>query len=215
MLITDRHRAGPELFPILNAALDGGIDILQIREKDLSSEDLLIFGRDIIALVEGRATVVVNSDVAVAASLGAGLHLPERFAALNPREHGRLASGALVGRSTHGSLPPTTELLDYLLYGHVFSTASKAGLPPRGLEHLAAIAAASPLPIWAVGGIDASNAASVIRAGAAGVAVIGALLNAADPGEEVCRIRAAMDAAHDVFGLTQKDRDRWTSRRPA
>lgn len=197
MLITDRHRSGPALLPILDTVVNEGIDILQIRENDLAQNELIEFGRDIVTLVDGRSAIVINSNVAAAISLGVGLHLPESQTPLDPREFERLAPGALIGRSFHGSLPSATERLDYLIFGHVFSTSSKPGLPPRGLEHLSTVVSTSRLPIWAVGGISADNAASVIQAGSAGIAVIGAILDAADPGQEVRRLRKAMDAARD------------------
>ena len=203
MLITDRHRSGPELLTMLDSVLDEGIDILQIREKDLAHTDLIEFGRDIVSLVNGRAAVVINSDLAAASLLGTGIHLPERRAALEPSDYERLAPGALVGRSIHGSPFLDTERLDYLLFGHVFDTQSKPGLSPRGLEHLAHVVSASRIPVWAVGGILADNAASTIRAGAAGVAVIGAILDAPEPGQEVRRLRAAMKSAIEESNLRQ------------
>lgn len=104
----------------------------------------------------------------------------------------------LVGRSIHSSLgveAPGTEDLDYVLFGHVFETESKAGTPPRGLSALAQVVAVSPVPVYAVGGIDPDNAADVIHAGAAGIAVISAILDAPDPLQAAMALRHAVDAA--------------------
>jgi len=114
-----------------------------------------------------------------------------------PEQAGR-ERAFVVGRSVHSAdaaSEPGTEHLDYLIFGHVFATASKPGVPPRGLGALAEAAAVSPVPVLAIGGIDAANAARVIEAGAAGVAVISAVAGAADPYAAAKALRRAVDAA--------------------
>ncbi|HEU0114530.1 MAG TPA: sulfur carrier protein ThiS, partial [Thermomicrobiales bacterium] len=84
---------------------------------------------------------------------------------------------------------------DFLLAGHLFPTASHPGQAPLGLAGLRRIVVAAPCPVLAVGGIDAANAPAAIRAGARGVAVIGAIADARDPAEAAARLRATVDAA--------------------
>jgi thiamine biosynthesis protein ThiS len=85
--------------------------------------------------------------------------------------------------------------VDYLLAGHVFATVSKPGRPPLGLDGLGAIVAASPAPVLAIGGITGERVAAVIAAGAAGIAVIGAISEAADPGRAASELRDELDRA--------------------
>src|SRR5690606_23858041 len=81
-----------------------------------------------------------------------------------------------IGRSVHAAAGAREAIgADYVLAGHVFPSRSKPGVPPLGLEGLAAIVAAAPCPVIAIGGITAERVADVIGAGAAGVAAIGAI----------------------------------------
>lgn len=111
---------------------------------------------------------------------------------------GGAARGFLVGRSVHGSAgaaAPGTDELDYLIFGHVFATDSKPGASPRGIDALSEVVSVAPVPVLAVGGIHAQNAARVIEAGAAGIAVISAICSASDPYEATKALRRAVDAA--------------------
>lgn len=113
-----------------------------------------------------------------------------------------LAAGAgepsfIMGRSVHSAeeaRAPGTGDLDYVLFGHVFETGSKPGAAPRGVAALAQVVSACPVPVLAIGGITADNAAQVIEAGAAGIAVISAILDAHDPVEAAKALRRAVDA---------------------
>jgi thiamine-phosphate diphosphorylase len=131
----------------------------------------------------------------VARAVGAaGVHLPETIgsvaaarAALGPR--------ALVGRSVHdvaGAQRATAEGTDYLILGTIYATVSKPGRAPAGLELVRAVAAAVCTPIIAIGGIDETNAAATIAAGAWGIAVMSGVLRAPDPADAVRRLRAAI-----------------------
>lgn len=102
----------------------------------------------------------------------------------------------IVGRSVHGVESVQidgTQHLDYVLFGHVFDTSSKPGIPPRGVGRLSEVVKASPVPVMAVGGVTADNAAQVVKAGARGVAVISAICDAVDPLEATKGLRQALD----------------------
>lgn len=195
MLVTDRLRVGDRLLKIIDVAVDAGVDVVQVREKDLDRADLLVLARDIVSVVDNRAKVVVNTDVRVARELGIGLHLPESAAPLSPELVSHLGADALIGRSVHAADRIDDDYVDYLLFGHVFATSSKPGLPPRGLLILAEVVQRTIIPVWAIGGITAGNAASVIERGARGVAVIGAILDANDPHAATVALRRAIDLA--------------------
>jgi thiamine-phosphate pyrophosphorylase len=170
-------------------AVAGGATVVQWRLKDLPRVEVVERGRSTRSLCARHAvTFVVNDDVEAALMLGAdGVHLGrEDEGAERAREH-----GLLLGRSA-ASVDEAREaagLADYIGAGPVWATPSKTDAdPPIGVDGLREICAAVSLPVVAIGGVDATNAADCIGAGAAGVAVIRAARDAA-------KLRAAIDAA--------------------
>lgn len=209
-LVTDRARLGGRAAKVdalaalvaqVGAAARGGVDLVQIRERDLPARDLLdLVGRCLDAAQGTGARVVVNDRLDVALACGAhGVHLrgdsPEaaRVRTIAP-------AGFVVGRSVHGEAEAVAAAarggLDYLILGTVFESASK---PPRHpllrLEDCGRVARAVDLPVLAIGGITLDRVPAVLRAGAAGVAAIGLFAGAGDdPGAATRRARAAADA---------------------
>jgi thiamine-phosphate pyrophosphorylase len=184
LVITDRHQARRPLEEIVATIFAGGCRWLSLREKDLDSAARLALLRRLVAL--GRrygAAVMVHEDVEAALAGGAaGVHLPGGVSPAAARR--RLGAEALIGCSVHDA----AELAglaaagaDYATLSPIFASASKPGYGPAlGVERLAAAAAATTLPVIALGGIDATNAARCVAAGAAGVAVMGAAMAATD-----------------------------------
>ncbi len=184
--ISDRRRLAPAARTLaeeiraldawLDAVLVSGIDVLQLRERDLDTARLVALARRAVhAGAGGAVRVLVNDRVDVAlASAAGGVHLPGR--GLPPARVRPLApAGWLIGRSAHdeaavrGAGP-----VDYLYFGTVFPSASKPALPAAaGLTALAAAVTVAPVPVLAIGGITAANARACVDAGAAGVAAIG------------------------------------------
>ena len=168
------------------AAVAGGATVVQLRVKGASTEELVARGAPFREL---DATFVVNDDVEAAVQLGAdGVHLGRSDSGAERA----LDDGLLLGLSA-ASVAEAREAerrgAAYVGAGPVWATPSKQDAdPPTGLEGLGEICAAVTVPVVAIGGIDASNAADCIRAGAAGVAVIRAARDAAS-------LRAAIDAA--------------------
>ncbi|HVX65970.1 MAG TPA: thiamine phosphate synthase, partial [Bryobacteraceae bacterium] len=178
--ITDRKPLGGSaaLLGVLRRNLAAGVDLVQIREKDLAARELVALARAVLALPNPcGAKVLVNSraDVALAAG-AAGVHLPsDSFA---PRElRAVVPAGFLVGVSCHSVDQVRTaerEGADFATFGPVFYTASKAPYgEPAGVERLREACAAVRLPVFALGGIDQRNAEECAAAGAAGIAGIG------------------------------------------
>ena len=181
-LVTDRRRAGAAWAEVLPAevgrAARAGVDLVQVREPDLHGGALAALVARCVAAVAGtRTRVVVNGRADVALAAGAhGVHLPAsappaaRVRALGPR-------GWLIGRSVHAAgearAAGADGAVDYLLLGTVFATASKPGRIPCGLAELARAAAASAVPVLAIGGVTLERVHEVARTGAAGVAGIG------------------------------------------
>ena len=194
MLVTDRHSVdGRGLVQVVSAAVAGGVDAIQVREKDLPDDELAGLVERVQRAVGGRAAVLVNGRPWVARKLGAGLHLPGDLPAPT------VSGWPLWGRSVHSveeARRRAEEAPDYLLAGPVYPTDSKPGHSGGGLELVEETArAVAPLPVLAIGGIKAANAGAVIDAGAVGVAVRGAVLGAADPERAGRSIREAVTKA--------------------
>jgi thiamine-phosphate pyrophosphorylase len=217
--VTDRSLARRPLEAVVSQAVAGGVDWVQVREKDLTGKSLLELSqrvaraarrgaaaRDTAGAASVRVVVNRRSDVALALSPGTdtppedridGVHLG--FDGVGPAEARRLLGPeAWIGVSCHAAAEAVAAreaAASYVHFAPVFAPISKtAGALSLGLPALAA-AAESGLPVLAQGGIDAENAGEVVSAGAAGVAVTGAILMAADPREAAGALRRALDAA--------------------
>jgi thiamine-phosphate diphosphorylase len=161
----------------LKYAIDAGVDILQIRERELSTLDLAELVSDTVALARGSTSrVVVNDRLDVALACGAaGVHLRSDSA---PAAVVRAATppGFLVGRSVHhvDEAVVAARHADYLIAGTIWPSESKPNAPPLlGLDGLAAIVRAVSVPVLAIGGVNLHRMQEVAAAGAAGVAGIG------------------------------------------
>lgn len=198
LLITDRTQSKRPLTETVAAALEGGCRWVMLREKDLPPDALLALAREIAALTSARgATLSVNSDIAAAQALKAGLHLPADGSALAARA--ALGPAALIGKSAH-SLEEIEKAqdtgADYVTLSPVFASASKPGYGPAlGIVGLRRAAARLPIPIVALAGIDADNAGPCLKAGASAVAVMGSVMRADDPAAEVRALLAALQQA--------------------
>ena len=168
------------------AAVAGGATVVQLRRKGATTEELVETGRPFREL---PATFVVNDDVEAAIRLDAdGVHLGREDAGAERALEAGLVLG-LSATSVDEAQAAERTGAAYIGAGPVWATPSKLDAdPPIGLEGLAEICAAVSIPVVAIGGIDASNAADCIRAGAAGVAVIRAARDAA-------ALRTEIDAA--------------------
>jgi thiamine-phosphate pyrophosphorylase len=203
MLITDRTRLrGRRLEEVASLAVDGGATVVQLREKDLSGGDLYELAITLRAVLRGRALLLVNDRVDVALAAGAdGVHLPERSLPGGAVRE-MAGEGCIVGRSVHSveaAVHAEEQSADFVEVGAVYQTVSKPGVTPAGVELVRAVARAVHVPIVAVGGVTAENVAEVVEAGADGVAVIGAVMDADDPKWAAGRLRRALDDAYDAL----------------
>jgi thiamine-phosphate diphosphorylase len=182
-MISDRRRfrdTVPEdaLVAAVAAAAQAGIDLVQVRERDLEGGALVrLVARCIDASRYTHTRVLVNDRVDVAMAAGAhGVHLRGDSAAA-PRVRALVPPGFLIGRSIHSRDEAVRVCaeggVDYLLFGTVFSTTSKPGVEPAGVEALADVVNASPLPVLAIGGITTETIRGLACTGAAGFAAIG------------------------------------------
>ena len=185
------------------AALRGGADVVQLREKAMPGTELTALATKLASLCRERgALFVVNDRPRVAAASGAGgVHVGQEDASV-AEARSCLPPGAVVGVSTHDGAELDAALrdgADYVGVGAVFATSTKGRAVPVGgpgrLAPLAARAEAAGVPAFAIGGIDEGNVGEVVRAGFTRIAVCGAVLRSDDP-ERVCRaLRTALDAA--------------------
>jgi thiamine-phosphate diphosphorylase len=180
--VTDRRRFNlslDELVARAANAVSAGVDVIQVRERDLSDGQLAALVRRIAGLAAGTSTrVIVNdrADVAIAAG-AAGVHLRGDSLPAS-RVRTTVPEGFLIGRSVHSLADVDAAAAggrcDYLFFGTVFPSAGKPdGHPVAGLDALRAACARSSLPVIAIGGINEENAALVRAAGAAGFAAVG------------------------------------------
>ncbi|MBV8458713.1 MAG: thiamine phosphate synthase [Acetobacteraceae bacterium] len=197
LVITDRHQARLPLEEIAEAVFAAGCRWLSLREKDLLPVERLVLLERLRVLAEPwGATVGVHGDLQaaravpeVALHLSAGEVAGAARAALGPER--------LIGRSAHVGDPlarPDVAELDYVTLSPVFASASKPGYGPAlGLAGLAAAVRGAVVPVIALGGVGVGNLRACLEAGPAGVAVMGEVMRAADPGGVVAAMVAVWE----------------------
>jgi thiamine-phosphate pyrophosphorylase len=195
LLITDRRQARLPLIAVVEQALAAGCRWVSFREKDLAAAEQIALAARLVPVAQRHgARLSLHGDVALARAAGlAAVHLPAAGDAAAARA--ALPAG-LIGMSIHApgeaaALDPT--LVDYAVAGPAWLTASKPGYGPAlGPQGIAAMAAAAPVPVIAVGGIEPALVGEVLTAGAAGIAVMGSVMRAAEPGREIAALLAEL-----------------------
>ena len=186
LVITDRRLARRPLLAVIEAILTAGGRWVMVREKDLPEDELASLVRAIIRLARRvGGGVVVNTWASVAAACEAdGVHLPQGLSVAEARRI--VGPGRWVGVSTHNleeALRAVEEGADYITLSPIFPSVSKPGYGPAlGVETLRMVARAVSIPVVALGGITPENARACREAGAAGIAVLGSVMTAEDPG---------------------------------
>jgi thiamine-phosphate pyrophosphorylase len=195
-LVTDRKRTKSEdVAATVAASLDGGVDMVQLREKDMAPFELLRLARRLRRVTQGRALLIVNDRVDVALLAGAdGVQLGET--ALDVSDVRQLVGpDMLIGRSVHsevGAVDAECQGADFLVLGTVFETASHPDGRVGGLDLVREVTNSVGIPVLGIGGITKANAASVMEAGASGAAVITAITMADDPKSAASDLSAAI-----------------------
>jgi thiamine-phosphate pyrophosphorylase len=202
LLVTDRnHTQGRPLPSLLRQAVEAGVPAIQLRERDLPTDALLSLAREIRAFTAPRAVpLIINDRVDLMLALNLdGVHL--RASSLPVAVVRRLVGpDRLVGVSTH-SLAEVKDAgregADYVVFGPVFDTPSKRQFgAPAGLETLAEVCRVSDVPVFAIGGVTGASVPDLRRAGAHGVAVIGAILARADVAAATRELSASIAASY-------------------
>jgi thiamine-phosphate pyrophosphorylase len=194
-LVCDLRPGGRPLADVLAPALAGGVDIVQLRDKQASDDELLAAAKVARRLCDDAgALLILNDRPDLVAAAGAdGCHVGQNDLAVAEARALAGGGGAIVGLSTH--FPTDIEAAgdaDYIGVGPVHATPTKPGRPAVGLEFVRFAAAHARMPFFAIGGIDASNVDAVVAAGASRIAVVRAIADAADPRAAAAELRAAV-----------------------
>jgi thiamine-phosphate pyrophosphorylase len=204
-LITGDRGDEVETARIVEAALEGGASVIQLRKKTMSKGDQYRIGLALRRLTQLHdALLIVNDHADIAIALDAdGVHLGQDD--LPPAVVRELPgfSGRLIGRSTHSvaqARAAIAEDADYIAVGPVYPTPTKAGRPAIGTSPVSEVAAIIDRPWVAVGGIDHDNAPDVVEAGASAVAVVRAVYDAADPAEAARRLHEMITTRLELAG---------------
>src|SRR3989339_974197 len=186
ILITDRNHCKQPFIDTIRSALKGGIKTVQLREKGLSTFELYSLACELRKITsEFKANFIVNDRVDIALAVEAdGVHLGWQSLPF-PVVRRLVGSERLIGVSTHNrqeALQAQEYGADYITFGPIFDTPSKAGLlKPTGVEEIQKLKNEIDLPIVAVGGINEKNVESVLNGGADGIAVISSIMQADNP----------------------------------
>lgn len=206
-LCTDARQGRAKTLDLIRAAIDGGVDIVQLRDKELSTRDelaLLTSTREICHRT--GALFAVNDRADLAQLTGADVFHTGQDDLPIPAIRQLLGTDVLLGRSTHSpeqaQLAASDPDIDYFCIGPVWATPTKPGRPPVGLQAVAAVAKLMPTPPsgepgtaarnkpwFAIGGIDQDLLPDVIAAGAVRVAVVRAIARATDPAHAARTLR--------------------------
>jgi thiamine-phosphate pyrophosphorylase len=187
-----------DLEALLRAALTGGADIVQLREKELGRAEIEHAAETFRRVADTfSALFIVNDDPDLARSCDAdGVHVgQDDVSAEQARE--LLGPDAIVGLSTHSEEQIAASAgrpVDYISVGPIWETPTKAGRPGVGTELIEHAAGNAPHPFFAIGGIDAGNAEQVVAAGAERLCAVRAIRDAADPAAAATELRQAFAA---------------------
>lgn len=198
MLVTDRRIAGGEDALVAKAAdaAAGGVNVVQLREKDLAYDDVTRLAARLQEAIAGRALLIVNRPAMSALHAGGdGVHLPEDAEWLGRRP------GLLLGRSVHSvaaARRAESDGADYVVFGPVYETDSHAGTLGLGADALREVVANVSVPVIAIGGVTKERVQEVMAAGAGGVAVVRAILAQEDGRAAAQALRSAIVAGSRV-----------------
>jgi thiamine-phosphate pyrophosphorylase len=200
--VCDAHPNGESPEALLQAALNGGVDIVQLREKELDKATIERAGQTFRRLCDTySALFIVNDDPYLAQACDAdGVHVGQDDVSTEEARE-ILGADAIVGLSTHSEeqiAVSAGQAVDYISVGPIWETPTKEGRPGVGLGLVEHAASNAPHPFFAIGGIDPDNAAEVIAAGARRLGVVRAIRDSADPSATAKALRASLASVSEV-----------------
>ena len=189
-VITDSHFKWNHL-EIARYAIEGGVKLIQFREKELSTRKMVEIGEKLRKITEKRALLIVNDRIDVALAIGAdGVHIGQDDMPLKIARN--ILGNKIIGvsaRNIQEAKKAEEEGADYLGVGSMFSTYTKGDIKVIGLNMLKNIRKIVNIPIVAIGGINEKNVGEVIEAGADSAAVVSAIANSNEPAQTVRNLR--------------------------
>lgn len=197
--VCDARPRGEDPEALLRAALSGGADIVQLREKELPRAEIERAADTFRRVCDTySALFIVNDDPDLARACDAdGVHVGQDDGSVAEARE-MLGPDAIIGLSTHSEEQIAASAgapVDHISVGPIWETPTKAGRPGVGLELITHAAAHAPHPFFAIGGIDTGNAEEVVRAGARRLCVVRAVRDAADPAAAAEALRRAFAVA--------------------
>jgi thiamine-phosphate pyrophosphorylase len=197
-LVTDPRLPRAQLLAVIRAAAENGADWIQVRDHQSSARELFDLAQAVVMLCRPRGVrVAVNDRIDVALAVGAdAVQLGCRSLPVGVARElvGDLSIGVSV-HSIESAVQVEAEGADWITFGHVFPTSSHPDATPRGVSALAQAVQAVHIPVIAIGGIGTRQVGPVIQAGAAGIAVMSAILDALDPARATAELRQAIQWA--------------------
>jgi len=197
-LVTDRAITQGDLAKLVEKsvqAVQGGVDLVQLREKGLPAGELLGLATSLLDAIGGQAKLIVNDRADVTLAAGAhGIQLGEDGLPVSAARK-TLGAGALIGRSVHSESTASQaekDGADFLIVGTIYVSRSHPGQAPTGTDLMRRISRNCRLPLIGIGGITSENAPQVIEAGGSGVAVITNILAAPDPEAAAARLKESI-----------------------
>lgn len=204
LVVTDRRQARRRLEEIVVSALVAGCRWVSVREKDLPDDEQILLVRALLPAVRAQnAKLMLHGQATLAKAAGCdGVHLSAGSDSAAARA--LIGPGKIVGVSIHTVTQAAAidaTFVDYAVAGPAFETASKPGYGPEiGRQGLLEMTRAAPVPVLAIGGVNAARIGELIAAGAAGAAVMGGVMRASDPEQEVRALVAALNGALATSG---------------
>lgn len=195
-VLTDEHVPSTQMLDVLSAAVEHGVDWVQVRGHHASARTLFRLAEATVALCRPLGVrVAVNDRLDVALTVRAdGVQIGEDSLPL--LEVRALVGAMKIGVSVHSigeALLAEQEGADWVTFGHVFPTSSHPGDPPSGVRSVGAVVNAVRIPVIAIGGIEAARAAKLMATGVTGIAVVSAIVRAPDPGRATVELRRILD----------------------
>lgn len=194
MLVTE---PSPRLTEIITAAVKGGVDVVQWREKAANRAKYRQRFHAIHSAA-GEASVIVNGNLEAALACGARrIHLPEKSLPLGVIRW-RIGAGGLIGKSVHsveGAQRAQADGADYIIAGTIFASSSHPDIEPMGLDFLREVCASVTVPVLAIGGGTPESIGDCVKAGASGAAVLSPMMRAENPTATAQAYRLALETA--------------------
>lgn len=200
-VIIDRAAsAGRDVAALASAAIRGGADVVQLRDKTASHRDFLTEAQQVISVTRRSGVpLIINDRIPVARAVGAdGVHLGQDDVAIAVARR-RLGSGRLIGKSTHSleqALTAHREGADYIGFGPIFPTPTKPDYGSVGISMIRRVVDTVTIPVVCIGGIDRGNLAAVLEAGVTCVAVVRAVCAAPDPESSARELKQTLEQFH-------------------